>query len=252
LSKPSAHSVKELAELRQRVRAAEARLGKAAEEDRMRNERLSSLLGVVEEGFACSQHRIESLSEELARANQEMQQLQAMLQALLAAAEDDGAHGIGAARRELEARINRLSEAALSISGTRGESATEMTKGCPATVSSDEEDSIAAGSETGTEPAIRPSEKVLQKALAAAEKAKGVLGGEAKEEARSDPTMAEPAGTPRNGQEQASTSPVPEASPEADKKVGHQSLLDIPDFLDRRSEATFAPVRQRAGVRHRS
>ncbi len=173
------------------MRAAEARLGEAAEEDRKRNERLSGLLGVVEEGFACSQHRIESLSEELARANQEKQQLQAMLQTLLAAVEDHGAHGIGAVRRELEARIDRLSEAALSTRGTRGESAPEMTKGCPATVSSDEEDSVAAGSETGTEPAVRRSEAVSEDAPTLAEEAKDKPGHEAKEEAKSDLTIAE-------------------------------------------------------------
>ncbi len=41
----------ELAELRQRVKAAGVRFREAAEEDRKRNERLSILLGVVEEGL---------------------------------------------------------------------------------------------------------------------------------------------------------------------------------------------------------
>ena len=41
----------ELAELRQRVKAAGVRFREAAEEDRKRNERLSILLGVVEESL---------------------------------------------------------------------------------------------------------------------------------------------------------------------------------------------------------
>ncbi len=190
LSKPSAHPVTELAELRQRVEAAGERLGEAAEEDQKLHERLSGLLSVVEEGFAHSQHKIESLSEELARANEEKQQLQAMLQTLLAGAEDDSVRGIGATRRELEVHINRLVETASSINGTLGEGAPEMTKGSPVTVNTDEDDGTTAGP-TDTEPVIRPSEAVSEDAPTLAEEATGKPGHEAKEEAKSDLTIAE-------------------------------------------------------------
>ncbi len=80
----------DLAELRQRVKAAGERLGEAAEEDRKRSERLSRLLGVVEEGFARSQQEIKRSNEDLARANDEIQQLRTMLQTPLAEGEDTG------------------------------------------------------------------------------------------------------------------------------------------------------------------
>ncbi len=80
----------DLAELRQRVKAAGERLGEAAEEDRKRSERLSSLLSVVEEGFARSQQEIKRSNEDLARANDEIQQLRTMLQTPLAEGEDPG------------------------------------------------------------------------------------------------------------------------------------------------------------------
>ncbi len=117
----------ELAELQQRVKSVGARFRGTAEEDRKRNDRLSSLLSLVEEGFARSQHEIKRLSEELARANEEKQQIQALLQTLLAEGEDTGARGTGTAMRELEDRINRLVEAASSISGTTSSDAPEMT-----------------------------------------------------------------------------------------------------------------------------
>ncbi len=53
-------------------------------------------------------------------------------------------------------------------------------------------------------------------------------------------------------EEQANTLPDSEAAPEGDKNVEHDALLNIPDFLDRRDEATYTPVSQRAGVRRRS
>jgi uncharacterized phage infection (PIP) family protein YhgE len=197
----------------------------------MRNERLSSLLSVVEESFAYSQYKIESLSEELARVNEEKQQIQAMLQTLLAEGEDTGARGIGAAMRDLEDRINRLVETASSISGAASSDAPEMTTDSPATVDTDEDDRTAAGPETDTELASMPSAKILKKLLAAAEKATRTLHEE---------------------REQASTSFDTETAPEEGKKVEHQSLLDIPDFLDRRDEVNFTSGSRRAGVRRRS
>ena len=154
----------ELAELQQRVKSVGARFRGTVEEDRKSGERLSSLLSVIEEGFAYSQHEIQSLSEELARANEEKQQLQAMLQALLAEAEDTGAHGTGTVTRELEARINRIVETASSISETVSRGAPEMTKGSLATVNKDEADRTAAGAKIDTERAIGPSGEVSEEA----------------------------------------------------------------------------------------
>ena len=118
----------ELAELRQRVEAVGARFRGTADEDRKRSERLSSLLSLIEEGFARGQHEIKRLNEELARGNEEKEQVQAMLQDLLAEGEDTGARETGTAMRELEDRIDRLFETASSISGATSSDAPEMTK----------------------------------------------------------------------------------------------------------------------------
>ncbi len=283
MSKPFVHPVTELAELRQRVEAAGESLGEAAAENQKLHERLLGLLSVVEECFAHSQHKIESLSEELARTNEEKQQLQAMLQTLLAETEGDSVRAIGATRRELEARINSLVEAASSISETLGEGATKSTMGSAVTVNTIEDDGTAVGSETGTEPAVRRSEEILKKALAVSEKVEplGTEGGEENEPLELTQMVAEGeavvdlntdksqspvadrttvqqiikrvslmTGTLR--EEQANTSPESEAAPEEDKKVKHDALLDIPDFLDRRSDNTLTPVRHRASVRRRA
>ena len=283
MSKPFVHPVTELAELRQRVEAAGESLGEAAAENQKLHERLLGLLSVVEECFAHSQHKIESLSEELARTNEEKQQLQAMLQTLLAETEGDSVCAIGATRRELEARINSLVEAASSISETLGEGVTKLIMGSAVAVNTIEDDGTAVGSETGTEPAVRRSEEILKKALAVSEKVEplGTEGGEENEPLELTQMVAEGevvvdlntdqsqsavadrttvqqiikrvslmTGTLR--EEQANTSPESEAAPEEDKKVGHDALLDIPDFLDRRSENTLTPVRHRASVRRRA
>jgi transcription elongation GreA/GreB family factor len=159
----------ELAELQQRVKSVGARFRGTVEEDRKRSERLSSLLSLIEEGFARSQHEIKRLNEELARANEEKEQIQAMLQDLLAEGEDTGARETGTAMRELEDRINRLIETASSISGAASSDAPEMTKDSATTVNTDEDDRTAAGPEIGTEAAIRPSEELSEEAPTAAE-----------------------------------------------------------------------------------
>jgi len=159
----------ELAELRQRVMSVGARFKSTTEEDRKRSERLSRLLSAVEGGFARSQHEIKRLNEELARVNEEKERIQAMLQDLLAEGEDTGARGTGTATRELEDRIDRLIETASSISGAASSDAPEMTRDSPATVNIDEDDRTAAGPEIETEPAIGPSEEVLEEAPTAAE-----------------------------------------------------------------------------------
>ncbi len=159
----------DLAELRLRVKSVGARFRGTTEDDGKRSKRLSSLLSLIEEGFARSQHEIKRLSEELARANEEKQQIQAMLQALLAEGEATGARGPGTAMRELEDRINRLVETASSISGAASSDASEMTKDSPATVNTDEDDRTAARPEIDTEAAIKPSEEVSEEAPTAAE-----------------------------------------------------------------------------------
>ncbi len=159
----------ELAELQQRVKSVGARFRGTAEEDRKRSERLVSLLKSVEEGFARSQHEIKRLNEELARSNEEKEQIQAMLQTLLAEGEDTGARGTGTAMRELEDRINCLVETASSISGAASSDAPEMTKDSPATVNTDEDDRTAAGPEIAAEAAVRPPEGVSEEAPTAAE-----------------------------------------------------------------------------------
>ncbi len=159
----------ELAELRQRVEAVGARFRGTVEEDCKRSERLSSLLSLIEDGFGRSQHEIKRLSEELARANEEKQQIQAMLEALLGEGEDSGARGTSAAMRDLEDRVNHLVETVSSISGAASSDAPEMTKDSPATVNTDEDDRTAAGPEIDTEPTIKPSEGVSQDAPTVAE-----------------------------------------------------------------------------------
>ncbi len=81
----------DLAELRQRVKLVGEHSISTAEEDRKRSERLSRLLGAVEESFARSQQEIKRSNEDLACANEdlacandEVQQLRTMLQTLLA------------------------------------------------------------------------------------------------------------------------------------------------------------------------
>ena len=159
----------DLAELRLRVKSVGARFRGTAEEDRKRNERLSSLLSLVEEGFARSQHEIKRLNEELARSNEEKEQVQAMLQDLLAEGEATGARGTGTATRELEDRINRLVEAASSISGTVSSSTPEMTDDSATTMNTDEYDQTAVEPEIDTEPARGPSEEVSEETPTVAE-----------------------------------------------------------------------------------
>jgi hypothetical protein len=159
----------DLAELRLRVKSVGARFRGTAEEDRKRNERLSSLLSLVEEGFARSQHEIKRLNEELARSNEEKEQVQAMLQDLLAEGEATGARGTGTATRELEDRINRLVEAASSISGTVSSSAPEMTDDSATTMNTDEDDQTAVEPEIDTEPTRGPSEEVSEESPTVAE-----------------------------------------------------------------------------------
>jgi hypothetical protein len=159
----------DLAELRLRVKSVGARFRGTAKEDRKRNDRLSSLLSLVEEGFARSQHEIKRLNEELARSNEEKEQVQAMLQDLLAEGEATGARGTGTATRELEDRINRLVEAASSISGTVSSSAPEMTDDSATTMNTDEDDQTAVEPEIDTEPTRGPSEEVSKETPTVAE-----------------------------------------------------------------------------------
>ncbi len=166
----------DLAELRQHVKSVGEHFISTAEEDRKRSERVSRLLGVVEESFARSQQKIERSNEDLACANEdlacandEVQQLRTMLQALLAVVKDTGASGTSGAMRDLEDQANCLVEAASSISGTVSSSAPEMTKDSPAEAwpfddHQTADDRTAAGPEIDTEPVIEPSEEISEKA----------------------------------------------------------------------------------------
>ena len=178
----------DLSDLRQRVKSVGARFRGTAEEDRKRGERLVSLLKSVEEGFARSQHEVKRLNEDLAHANEEKQQIQAMLQTLLAEAEDTGARGTGTAMRELEDRINRLVEAASSISGTVSSDVPEMTKDPQATVNTDEDDRTGAGPEIDTERAIGRSEEVSEEAPTVSEEVESKPELDAREEGESPGT----------------------------------------------------------------
>ena len=118
----------QISELQQRVNAIEVRFSGSVEESRERSERLSSLLEAMEEGFARSRRDFERLNDELVRVSEENQQLRGMLQTLLAVTDDSTVRGIGAAMRELETRINRLVDTASSISGTLGQSPSDMVR----------------------------------------------------------------------------------------------------------------------------
>ncbi len=185
----------DLAELRHRAKSVGARFRGTAEEDRKRSERLSSLLSEVEEGFARSQHEIKRLNEELARAIEEKQQIQAMLQTLLAEGEDIGARETSVAMRDLEDQINRLVETVSSISGPTSRGAPEITKDSLATVNTDEDDRTAVKPEIDTEAAIRPSEEVSEEAPTVAEEVEGKpvrkLESDTREASAMSPVMAE-------------------------------------------------------------
>ncbi len=178
-----------LAELQKRVKAVGARYRGKAEEDCKRSERLSSLLKQIEEGFTRSQHEAKRLNEALARSNEEKEQIQDMLRDLLAEGEASGARGDDPPTRELEDRINRLVEAASSISGTTSSDAPEMTDDSTTTMNTDEDDQAAVESETDTEPTKKISEEVSEEAPTVAKEVEGPPADKLDSEARETSTV---------------------------------------------------------------
>lgn len=99
-----------LSQLQERVTAIEELFKASKDVIRRRSEQLAALTGTIEESVVGSQELIQSLREELARAQEDHQQLRAMLDSLLAAA---GAASVS--QCEMEARLSHLIETASTI-----------------------------------------------------------------------------------------------------------------------------------------
>lgn len=104
----------ELKKLQQRVNSVGARFSGTADENRRRNRRLAGLIGAVEEGLAHSQRQVSELRQDLGRANEKIQHLEAMLYELLSLTENAGAPSEAKALQDLEARIGRLADEAVA------------------------------------------------------------------------------------------------------------------------------------------
>ncbi len=107
----------ELSELRQRVEAVSLRFGEVAEDSRRRGERLASLLDQVEKGVVRGRHEIDRLTRALAEAREENVQILGLLQRLLAMAERVDEPGDRIVLCDLEARVDRLHDQAVSMNG---------------------------------------------------------------------------------------------------------------------------------------
>ncbi len=107
----------ELSELRQRVEAVGVRFGEVAEDSRRRGERLASLLDQVEKGVARGRHEIDRLKQALTEAREENVQILGLLQRLLAMAERVDEPGDRIVLCDLEARVDRLHDQAVSMNG---------------------------------------------------------------------------------------------------------------------------------------
>ncbi len=107
----------ELSELRQRVEAVSLRFGEVAEDSRRRGERLASLLDQVEKGVVRGRHEIDRLTRTLAEAREENVQILGLLQRLLAMAERVDEPGDRIVLCDLEARVDRLHDQAVSMNG---------------------------------------------------------------------------------------------------------------------------------------
>ncbi len=105
----------ELSELRQRVEAVSLRFGEVAEDSRRRGERLASLLDQVEKGVVRGRHEIDRLTRTLAEAREENVQILGLLQRLLAMAERVDEPGDRIVLCDLEARVDRLHDQAVSM-----------------------------------------------------------------------------------------------------------------------------------------
>ncbi len=107
----------ELSELQQRVDAVGLRFSEVAEDSRRRGERLASLLDQVEKGVVRGRHEIDRLQQALAEAREETAQILALLQTLLTLAEKVDGPGERIVLCDLEARVDRLHDQAVSMNG---------------------------------------------------------------------------------------------------------------------------------------
>ena len=107
----------EISELQQRVEAVGVRFGEVAEDSRQRGERLASLLGQVEKGVVRGRHEIDWLTQALEAATEENTQLLGLLETLLTMAEKIDGPGDRIVLCDLEARVDRLHDQAVSMNG---------------------------------------------------------------------------------------------------------------------------------------
>ncbi len=107
----------ELSELQQRVEAVGLRFSEVAEDSRRRGERLASLLDHVEKGVVRGRHEIAWLKQALEDATQENVQILGLLETLLAVAEKVDGPGERIVLCDLEARVDRLHDQAVSMNG---------------------------------------------------------------------------------------------------------------------------------------
>lgn len=107
----------EIFELQQRVEAVGMRFGEVAEDSRQRGERLAGLLGQVEKGVVRGRHEVDRLKQALAEARDENTQILALLETLLAMAEKIDGPGDRIVLCDLEARVDRLHDQAVSMNG---------------------------------------------------------------------------------------------------------------------------------------
>lgn len=107
----------EISELQQRVDTVGLRFNEVAEDSRQRGERLASLLDQVEKGVVRGRHEIERLKQALADVREENAQILALLETVLTLAEKVDGPGDRIVLCDLEARVDRLHDQAVSMNG---------------------------------------------------------------------------------------------------------------------------------------
>lgn len=110
----------ELSDLQRRVEAVGLRFSEAVEDSRERSERLAKLLGELESRVMQGQQEISRRRQALVEASQKKAQILALLQDLLNMAEQAMPPSERMAFYDLEARVERLCDQALSMNGTAG------------------------------------------------------------------------------------------------------------------------------------
>ncbi len=101
-----------IADMKQRAAATEAKLSTAAQERRKRKARLLDLLDAVEENLAHKHQQISRLEGKHDRALEEVQQLRNLLHVMLTIAENARQRGLRIAVGDLEQLIDRLGSVA--------------------------------------------------------------------------------------------------------------------------------------------